>query len=283
MAVVSADSPPAALDPFARHLSQLLSIADLSGRLSSTGDEAALGRDAVALVRRATGASRASLFQIDNADAESDEPLWVVRVARDAAAADGVDPEAPFHPRSAALLLSVLQTGGVLAMGPLSPAEPFYAQHQSQEPGPTRHAAFAPVVVGGEPAGVLEIARGAEESEPFAPAELAALEAGARTVAAAVYGTRRERSMQAMLTALLPELLDPARAPTSLPARVREWLASRRMAPEEREAIAIAAAVAELSQASAPARGLVLSVLAAARKAFIHDLPGWSEAPPGPR
>ena len=39
-----------------------------------------------------------------------------------------------------------------------------------------------------------------------------------------------------------PELLDPARAPTSLPSRLRDWLASRSLEPSERQAIAVARA-----------------------------------------
>jgi GAF domain-containing protein len=264
------------VEPFARHLAQLLSVVDLVGRLQPPGDEAAAARDATLLARASTGADRASLFQLDNADADADGPLWVVRLARSCAMPDGVDPVAAFHPDHVALLLSPMQSGAVEALGPLSDAEPFYAQHRHHEPLLPRFAALAPVLVDGRTVGVLEVAR--SQGDPFSSAELACLEASSRTVAAAVYGTRRERSIQALFTALLPELLAPQQAPTSLPARLRDWLASRRMAPAERQAIAVATTIAELSASSPAALELVQSVLSAARKAFVgRDVGGWSE------
>ncbi|MCS6901358.1 MAG: GAF domain-containing protein [Myxococcales bacterium] len=263
------------LDPFARHLAQLLSVIDLVGRLQPPGDESAAARDAVLLARTSTGAERASLFQIDNADANTNDPLWVMRLARSSVLEDGVAPMAAFHPAYVSLLLAPLQSGAVESLGPLSGHEPFYAQHLHHEPHPPRFAALAPVLVDGAPVGVLEIAR---QQAPFSPTELICLEAASRTVAAAVYGTRRERSMQAMFTSLLPELLDPARAATSLPARLRDWIASRRMAPTERQAIAVATTIAELAAASPAALELVQSVLSSTRKAFVgREVGGWSE------
>ncbi len=263
------------MDPFARHLAQLLSVIDLVGRLQPPGDEAAAARDAVLLARASTGAQRASLFQIDNADADADGPLWVVRLARSCSMDDGVDPVAAFHPAHVALLLAPFQSGAVESLGPLSGHEPFYTHHLHHEPQLPRFAALAPVLVDGAPVGVLEIAR---QELPFSPAELACLDAASRTVAAAVYGTRRERSMQAMFTSLLPELLSPTLAPTSLPARLREWLSSRRMAPAERQAIAVATTIAELAASSPAALELVQSVLSATRKAFLgREVGGWSE------
>lgn len=265
------DPTTAAIDPLARHLAQLLSVADLAGRLAPTVDEGPIARDLVLLARRTTGAERASLFQIDNADADAVDPLWVVRLARDVASPDGVDPAAAFYPTHSALLLSVMQAGAVEALGPLPGDEPFYARHRALEPLTARHVAFAPIEVDGAAVGVLEIARSADL--PFGGDELLGLEAAARAVGAAVYGTRRERSMQAMLAAILPELLDPARAPTSLPERLREWLSSRRMPPAERQAIAVATTIAELS-ASPAALDLVQAVLSATRKAFVGREPG---------
>lgn len=266
---------PPAVDTFARHLAQLLSVADLVGRLHPPGDEATAAHDATLLARASTGAERASLFQLDNVDADDDGPLWVVRLARSCLVNDGIDPVAAFHPNHVALLLAPMQSGAVEALGPLSGDEPFYAQHLHHEPSIPRFAALAPVLVDGRPVGVLEVAR---SSAAFSPQELLCLDAAARTVAAAVYGTRRERSMQAMFTALLPELLDPKHASTSLPSRLRDWLASRRMAPTERQAIALATTIAELSAASPAALELVQSVLSAARKAFVgREVGGWSE------
>lgn len=265
----------APVDPFARHLAQLLSVADLVGRLQPPGDESAAAQDAVLLARAATGADRASLFQIDNADADADGPLWVMRLARAARDADDVDALVAFHPDHVALLLSPMQSGSIEALGPLSGSEDFYAQHRHHEPRAARFAALAPVVVDGRAVGVLEVAR--EAGEAFSVHELGALEAAARTVAAAVYRTRRERSVQAMFTSLLPELLSSAQATTSLPVRLREWLASRRMAPSERQAIAVATTIAELSSSPA-ALDLVQAVLSAARRAFGgRDVGGWSE------
>lgn len=265
------DPTTAAIDPLARHLAQLLSVADLAGRLAPTSDEGLIARDLASLARRAAGADRASLFQIDNADADAADPLWVVRLARDVATPDDVDPAAAFYPAHSALLLSVMQAGAVESLGPLPGDEPFYAHHRALEPLVARHVALAPVEVDGTAVGVLEIARA--EDRPFRGEELSGLEAAARAVGAAVYGTRRERSIQAMLAAILPELLDPTRAPTSLPERLREWLSSRRMPPAERQAIAVATTIAELS-ASPVALELVQSVLSAARKAFVGREPG---------
>jgi len=263
------------MDAFARHLAQLLSVADLVGRLQPPGDEAAAARDATLLARASTGASRASLFQVDNADADADGPLWVVRLARSCSVEDGVDAVAAFHPDHVALLLSPMQSGAIEALGPLSGDEPFYVQHRHHEPQAPGYAAFAPVLVDGRAVGVVEVAR---SGAAFTTGELVCLEAAARSVASSVYGTRREHSMQAMFTALLPELLDPRRAPTSLPARLRDWLSSRRMAPAERQAIAVATTIAELSSSSPAALELVQSVLSAARKAFVgRDVGGWSE------
>jgi GAF domain-containing protein len=265
----------AAVDPFARHLARLLSVADLVGRLQPPGDEAATARDAALLARASTGAERASLFQIDNADADADGPLWALRLARCCQTPDPVDPLVAFHPDHIAFLLAPMHSGSVEALGPLSGDEPFYRLHLHHEPHVPRHAALAPVLVDGQAVGVIEIAR--REGGPFQPHELTCLEAAARTVAAAVYGTRRERSLQGMFTSLLPELLDPARAPTSLPRRLREWLASQRLAPAERQAIALATTIAELAESSPAGLDLVQSVLSAARKAFLGREGGWSE------
>ena len=264
------------MDILARHLAQLLSVADLVGRLQPPGDEAAAARDAAVLARASAGAERASLFQLDNIDADADGPLWIVRLARSCPMHEGVEPVAAFHPNHVALLLAPAQSGAIESLGPLSGEEPFYAHHRHHEPHVPRHAALAPVLVDGRAVGVLEVAR--IEGGPFSAAELACLEAAARTVAAAVYGTRRERSMQALFTALLPELLDPRQAPTSLPSRLRGWLDSRRMAPSERQAIAVATTIAELAATSPAALELVQSVLSAARKAFVgREVGGWSE------
>jgi GAF domain-containing protein len=287
---VSQEPPAPAIDPFARHLAQLLSIADLAGRLQAPDDEGATARDLLRLAREACRADRASLFQLENADADADEPLCVIRLARDAAGVSsgeqlsldeppGADPAeaTPFQPAHAGPLLSAIHAGGSVAFGPVADDEPFYAQHAELEPLPTRQAAFCAVVVDGRPVGVLEVARGADE--PFSEAELGSLEAAARSVAAAVHGTRRERSVQAMLAELLPELLDPARAPTSLPGRLRQWLEARSMAPAERQAISVATTIAQLSASSPAALELVQTVLSAAHKAFVRDVAAWREVP----
>lgn len=266
---------PSSVDIFARHLAQLLSIADLIGRLQPPSDEAVAIRDVTLLARASTKAERASLFQIENADASSLEPLWVMRLARSCEAEDRVEPVAAFYPDHIALLLAPMQNGAVEALGPLSGDEPFYRQHLHHEPLVPRFAALAPVLVSGRAVGVLEVAR---SDSAFSSCELEYLETAARNVAAAVYGTRREHSIQAMFMALLPELLEPENAMTSLPERLRHWLTNRQMAPEERRIISLATTIVEISSASPVAMEMVQSILSAARKAFVDRKVGsWSE------
>lgn len=262
-------------DALARHLATLLSIADLAGRLAPQDDGAQIGSDLVHLARRAASADRASLFQIDNADADDETPPWIVRLARDVAEPDGVPAVVPFQPAHVALLFAPLASGATQALGPIGDAEPFYARHRSEEPRTPRYAAFAAVVVAGRARGVVEIAR---DEAAFRGDELLALDAAARAIAAGVWGTRRESTIAAFLAGLLPEVLSEDRAMTSLPDRVREWLAARALDPTEREAIQLAATIAELAQSSDAALGLVHTVLSATRKAMVSDVRGWSEA-----
>jgi hypothetical protein len=267
------------VDALARHLALLLSVADLSARLAPAPDEAAALADLAGLVRRATGADRASVFEIEGADADEGVALSVVRRARDADVA--VDPVATFSPRSVALLLAPLGAASTEALCPIDAAEPFYARHLDVEPSVPRAAAFAPIIAFGKARGVLEIAR--SDDRAFRGDELRALESGARAVAAGVYGLRREATVLSLFTAILPELLDPAHAPTSLPDRLRAWLSTRAIDPDERRALALATTIAELSRASGSALELVQTVLSATRKAFARDIDAWSEVSRGPR
>lgn len=267
------------VDALARHLALLLSVADLSARLAPAPDEAAALGDLARLVRRATDADRVSVFEIEGADADDELALSVVRRARDGEGE--VDPVATFSPRNVALLLAPLGAASTEALCPIDLAEPFYARHADVEPATTRAAAFAPIIAFGKSRGVIEIARA--EDRAFRGDDLRALEAGARAVAAGVYGLRREATVLSLFTAILPELLDPAHAPTSLPERVRTWLSARAIDPDERRALALATTIAELSRASGSALELVQTVLSATRKAFARDIESWSEVSRGPR
>jgi GAF domain-containing protein len=260
-------TPDPALESFARHLATLLRIADLSGRVRAEGTPDDVAADVLSLLRRAAGADRASLFDVDHADADDGEPLWVTRVARDVAAADGVRAAVPFQPAHVALLLTPLQTGALEALGDLRDDEPFYARHRQEEPLDTRHAAFAPVFQGGRPVAVVEIARSA--GEPFRAEDLAVLERGARSVSASVYSARREATIERIFQELLPELLTPGVAPTSLPERLRAFLDARKLSPPDRAAIGLATTIAELAEHSPAALEMVTTVLAATRKAFV--------------
>lgn len=267
------------VDAFARHLALLLSVAELSSRLAPPASEAGVLADLGELARRATGADRVSVFEIDGADADEPAELRVVRIARVVAGADDVAAVATYLPRHVALLLAPFAALATEAIHPVSAAEPFYARHADVEPLPTRAAAFAPIVAFGRSRGVIELAR--TNDRPFKGDELRALEAAARSIAAAVYGARREATIASLFSALLPDLLDPSRAPTSLPDRLRAWLASRAIDPDERRALALATTIAELSRGSSSALELVQTVLSATRKAFAHEIEDWSEAPHG--
>lgn len=276
---MTADPSSAPIDPFARHLAQLLSIVDLAGRLRAgeggdDGERARVVSDALMLTRRACSAARASLFQLENIDADADEPLWVERIGRDAEG-EPVEPVASFQARASAPLLSAIHAGGSVSFGPIEADEPFYALHASVEPQAPLHAAFCPVHVDGEAVGVLEVAR--TQDAPFDEQALSGLEASARTLAAAVFATRRDRQLKAMLAALLPELLDPRTAPTSLHERVLRWLEQRRMAPAERQAIALASSIAQLARHAPAGLELAQTVLAATRKALVREVGSWSE------
>lgn len=258
----------------AAHLVQLLRAVDLAARLTPRPPHDAPERDVLSLAARAASADRISLFEIEGA-LDDERPLTVHRIARFCAAHDLVAPVATFLPARSAFLLSCVSSGAATSLGPLPASEPFYEAHLALEPVVPRHVLLAPVAPPGDVAMVLEAARTGDQ--PFAPADQAALEAAARASFSLLRGLRREHTVRLLLTDLLPELLDPARAPTSLPARLRSWLESRSLSPDEHRALALATTIAELSEASPAAVDLVQSVLSATRKAFLSRVRSWSE------
>lgn len=274
------DAPALRHDPLVRQLAQLLSLVDLEAKLASwrEGGEGRAGwggletpgaAEMLRLARLACGAARASLFQIEHLDAGR-EVATVVRVARDVGAAfAGGEPGAmviPLHAASAEPLLTAMHVGGPMSVGPLDDSEPFYALHRAVEPVLARHAGFCSVVVGGSAIGVLEVAR--TEGDPFGGEALEALEAAAHAVGVAVLGARRERTIVALLAEVLPELFDPARAPTSLPERVLQWVTARGLSVDERRTLSLAATIAQIADASPAGLELAQTVLSAIGKAF---------------
>jgi GAF domain-containing protein len=253
---------PASLDAFARHLATLLSTVDLAAQLSPRAERPGPD-DLLLLARAASGASRISLFRVRGASGDSDEPLSVVRLGR--VDGEGLDSRAlDFQNASIALLLSCLGTGASEAVGPLGTDEPLRAAHREIEPDRSRFAVFVPASWEGEPLGVLEATR---DDRPFDSQEIALLEAAARTAVTSVFLADREDTV----AALLVSLLDPAVRATPLRARVRAFLEERRMGQKERQALIVAAGIADLSRHSSRALTLADDVLRAIARGLSSD------------
>jgi hypothetical protein len=259
-------------DPFVQHLAMLLSVVELEAKLRPhEGADDAIAR-MLDLARAAAGARRVSLFEVEGWQADGDAPLTITRVGRARAGGDHeVAPRASFYSTHAAQLVSCLGTGATEAFGPVDASEPFYAEHLSFEPDVPQFAAFVPVSVGGRPFGVLEAGRAGEGG--FDGASLDVLEGAASVLGTLLGGARREQTVAAVLRELLPELLDPRRAPTSLPERLRRWLEQRPLEPDERQAFGLAATIAELSSYAPDALGVAGSILATVRRAFARSAP----------
>ncbi|HEU4413101.1 MAG TPA: GAF domain-containing protein [Polyangiaceae bacterium] len=258
-------------DPFVQHLAMLLSVAELEAKLRpAEGAGDAVGR-ALELARLASGSGRVSLFEVEGFRADDEAPLTVTRVGRAGAGDDGVEPRASFYSAHSALLLSSLGAGVTEALGPVDPSERFYREHLPFEPAPPLFVAFVPIYVGARPYGVLEAARA--EAPGFDGASIDALEGAASVLGALLGGARREETIAALLRELLPELLDPRRAPTSLPERLRQWLEQRPLEPDERQAFGLAATIADLSARSPDAIGLAGSILSSVRRALARSAP----------
>jgi GAF domain-containing protein len=250
----------------------LLSVAELEAKLRpAEGAGDAVGR-ALELARLASGSGRVSLFEVEGVRADDEAPLTVTRVGRARAGGDdGADPRASFYSAHSALLLSCLGAGATEAFGPVEPSERFYREHLAFEPDRPLFVAFVPIYVGARPYGVLEAAR--PESPGFDGASIDALEGAASVLGALLGGARREETVAALLRELLPELLDPRRAPTSLPERLREWLEQRPLEPDERQAFGLAATIADLGARTPEAIGLAGSILASVRRALARSAP----------
>jgi GAF domain-containing protein len=245
----------------------LLSVVELEAKLRpAEGEGDAVGR-ALELVRAASGASRVSLFEVEGWRADDEAPLTVTRVGRAVAGGDdGVVARSPFYGAHSALLLSCLGVGATEAFGPVEPSERFYRENLPFEPRPPLFVAFAPIYVGARPYGVLEAAR--DEAPGFDGASIDAIEGAAAVLGSLLGGARREETVAALLRELLPELLDPKRAATSLPERLREWLAQRPLEPAERQAFGLAATIADLSTHAPDALALAGSILLTVRRSF---------------
>ncbi len=260
-------------DPFVRHLAMLLSVVELEAKLRpAAGSGDAVGR-ALELARSASGSRRVSLFEIEGWQADDEAPLVVTRIgrAREGEGGDEIEPRASYYGAHSALLLSCLGAGATEAFGPVDAAEPFYREHLPFEPEPPHFVAFVPLYVGARPYGVLEAAR--DRAPGFDGASLDALEGAAAVLGALLGGARREETVAALLRELLPELLDPRRAPTSLPQRLRHWLEQRPLEPEERQAFGLAATIADLSGRAPDALGLAGAILAAVRRSLAGAAP----------
>jgi hypothetical protein len=258
-------------DPFVQHLAMLLSVVELEAALrplERPGD--AVGR-ALELARTASGSSRVSLFEVEGWQADGDAPLTVTRVGRARAVDDGVEARSSFYGAHSALLLSCLGAGATEALGPVDASERFYREHLAFEPDAAAYVAFVPLYVGARPYGVLEAAR--DRAPGFDGSPLDALEGAAVVLGSLLGGARREQTVASLLRELLPELLDPGRAPTSLPERLRLWLEQRPLEPDERQAFGLAATIADLAARTPDALGLAGSILSAVRRALPRIAP----------
>ena len=260
-------------DPFVQHLAMLLSVVELEAKLRPA-DEAsdAVGR-ALELARVASAAARVSLFDVDGWQLDDDgAPLTITRVGRARAGDDdGVAPRASYYSAHGALLVSCLGMGATEALGPIEPSERFYREHLTFEPDVPRYVAFVPIYVGGRPWGVLEAGRA--EGPGFDGASVDALEGAASVLGALLGGARREQTVASLLRELLPELLDPRRAPTSLPERLRHWLEQRPLEPADRQAFGLATTIADLASSAPDALGLAGAILSTVRRALARTAP----------
>lgn len=260
------------VDPMARHLAMLLTTVDLASRLRPRASTRSATNDVLSLIRRAAGADRVSLFRTENITGDDDGDLTVTRLGRSPSLGDAGIDEAIFDRRSVALLLLPAQSGAIEALGPLDDDEPFYRVHREIEPMFARHAALAPVTIDDVVVGVIEVVR--VDDRRFSGDDLDAIEEGARSVAAAVFALEREKTVMAFLRELLPEVLDPRRAETSLPARVEAWIHARRADISEQQALVLAATIAELSHGSSTSIELAQTMLSAIRQAFVRERRG---------
>lgn len=257
-------------DAFAEHLSRLLLLADLAGRLGASRDDRGAAGDVVGLALAATQADRVSLFAVENAEADAEGEPNVERLARASRVADGVRGEVAFPARTAGMLFSAVAGGGALSLCPVDEDEPFYRDNREREPVVPGAVALIPIAVGGRTRGVLEATRTGERG--FEQHEVLALELAARVSATTVWLADRETTIAELFAHLLPEAID-GRAGSSLRGRLEAWLASRALGDDERRAISLAGAIVSLSETSSSGIELVHTVLSAAERALAQPRP----------
>ena len=267
--------PDNPIDSFARHLALLLSVVDIESRLrpAAGATRRYRARSASCGARRMRAAS--SYFEIEGGDDDEGAGPEVTRVARSVERDDGIAHIAAFAPSRVALLLASSQTGAAEAIGPPRRRRTFFTPTTSRKNPCPRASPHSPRCSRAARAvGVLEAARG-EEGPPFDGDDLEALEDAASMLAELSSSARRERTVEAVFADLLPELFDRERAPTSLPARLRTWLADRRLRPDDREALGLAVSIAELGARSPAATALGRSIVAAVGRAFAASPNAW--------
>jgi hypothetical protein len=271
---------PPSTDSMARHLCMLLTIADIEQRLLPDTGTHQLAHDLSRLLMMACQADRVSLFLFEGAEYSEALTLQIVRIARVIASEESSSPESmpsitPFQHSHASLLLAALDSSELFSLGPIDEQEPFYREHQREEPVVARYAAFAPIVVRGNVRAVFEVARVTEQ--PFEERDLQALSSAARSASTALFGLQREATILALLAHFLPQVIQSEQAVTSLPQRVRQWLHDRRLVAEEREALALATSIAELRYSSPSALEFVQTILTGMKKVLAPRSPRRDE------
>jgi hypothetical protein len=255
------------LGAFLAHLATLLSLADLERQLTPRRAPLPVG-DLLRLAQAGTAADDVALFRVRGLDAEEDEALSVVQLGRwTGARFDGALVDLP--QTAHALVLSCLLTGATEAVGPVAmPSEEGASSAAS-------FLAFVPVAHEGVPLGVLRAARA---DHPFSDTELSLLEAAARTAVSAIFLTQREDTVADLLVWLIQPSTE-AVGSAGLRQRVRSFLSKRRVLPEARGALVVAASIAELAAHSSRSLVLAEEVLEAIHRSLASGAAARPEEP----